>query len=904
MLKGQGETRMIWLMVLMIVAVVAWFSKLPMISYVCAAALVMSVIQYIDAIEKPTDQLSEDLRLAQQNTSKVPLYLSSIMMVVGGILHWQWLLGIGVSLWIFFLLRWLQRLEIRLQHLQQRVQQQAILQNIDVVNTTLTNTQNTPHSSTQEQFNLKDQVSHWLFSGNPVLKVAIIVLVIGVILLLRFATEHWQLSLAMKLGVVALSSAVVSALGVLLQKKNRSFAIALEGLGLAGLFLTLFFAYYNGVIASLLTASLCFVVIMALTLTLSLKQKSVELALMAMTVAYIAPFTLPVRDATAVEMVAYYLVINVAVAILTTLRPWKFLNQIAFLMTALVGAGYAFLHSYTHERGQITALLLAHTVVFIWLGFRFSQLLAHADLAKFKLKPALDIALIFAAPIVAYGYLYLMYFDESQLQAALSLLFAAVFAGLYFIAKKHQRIAIIAQSYFSLSLIFLVLIPPILLPEHWSVTGWAVEGALIFIFALYQQSNISRYLAMGLLIMAGLSSLYYVVELNRFPREMYWSLVVSYFAVVGVANSSAKFRQQVDSGSLVFHCVQMFSATIMLFILMLDYIDSQSQVVLCLLIISIVYVLMNEGLLYRKAAWTWLLPKWMGLIPVYIVALVMVVDLSEQGQIIWHNSSDRFGFALTGILLTFLWLRPMLGGKAEREWVALGVMTSLALTSVTLFPSMPYLSVVILALLFCAWCYFKQANALWHSFWQARSTLVLMATWMICSQLFSQQAFYGYILPILNPFDAVSIAMLAAFLWMLGLQSKAGLDKGIVAVLMVLSILWLTSYVLLRALHVYMATPFNDIALWQNGTVQLSLTLLWVSLACVTMSLASRKQLRPMWILGGSILVLVTLKLVLFDLAHIGTLTRVISFLGAGFMMLIIAYIAPIPQLKRPESNT
>ena len=34
-----------------------------------------------------------------------------------------------------------------------------------------------------------------------------------------------------------------------------------------------------------------------------------------MLIAYLAPFTLPVRDATAVEFVAYYVVINIAVAI-------------------------------------------------------------------------------------------------------------------------------------------------------------------------------------------------------------------------------------------------------------------------------------------------------------------------------------------------------------------------------------------------------------------------------------------------------------------------------------------------------------------------------------------------------------------------------------------------------------
>jgi len=140
-------------------------------------------------------------------------------------------------------------------------------------------------------------------------------------------------------------------------------------------------------------------------------------------------------------------------------------------------------------------------------------------------------------------------------------------------------------------------------------------------------------------------------------------------------------------------------------------------------------------------------------------------------------------------------------------------------------------------------------------------------------------------------------------MWMLSLQVKSGLDKGIVAVLMVLSLLWLSSYIVLRALHVYLGTPFNELALWQDGTVQLSLTLLWVSLAFMTMSLASHKQLRSVWILGGSILVIVTLKLVLFDLSHIGTLTRVISFLGAGFVMLMIAYIAPIPESHLTEKS-
>jgi len=68
------------------------------------------------------------------------------------------------------------------------------------------------------------------------------------------------------------------------------------------------------------------------------------------------------------------------------------------------------------------------------------------------------------------------------------------------------------------------------------------------------------------------------------------------------------------------------------------------------------------------------------------------------------------------------------------------------------------------------------------------------------------------------------------------------------------------------------------------------------------MTIATKKSIRALWLLGASLLVLVTLKLVLFDLSHIGTLLRVGSFLASGLIMLIIAYIAPMPeQIKDSE---
>lgn len=987
MQTGQNEIRIIWFMLLIIISIGAWWLGLPMLSYICAVAAVVSVMFFVGRVQNSLEQVVDAQSQVQRQSSKTPLYIAAFIAFLGILLNWYLLTSIALSAWIFMLLRWLQRLEQGLYQLQQ-LQSAAKLQTYAQKTTSqtqftahiLANTSEVDASLSSVKANVDDgvistasqpetiaiqpdstlssvpnfvqeqpaQVSYsyqdqehldqkylapdlanssrsvgsfatqarassnsllqqaqlWLLHGNPVLKAAIAVLLIGVVLLLRFATEHWQFSLAVKLLFVAGVSAAVTVFGYLLRNKNRSFALGVQGLGLAGLCLTLFFAYYNLVIPNLAIASLCFIVVMLLTLWLSLKQQSVELALMAMLIAYFAPFTLPVRNATAIEFIAYYLLINISVAILSSLRPWKYLNQIAFLMTVVVGGSYAFYHGYIFERQVLTLLILAHAAIFIWLGFRFSQLLAQDDVVTFQLKPILDLALIFGAPLVGYACLYLMYFEETAGQAAFSLLFAVVFAGLYWLTKQHRQTKFIAQSYFSLMLIFSVLIPPILLPEQWSVIGWALQGVAVFIFAFIQHSKISRYLALGLFAVAGLSGLYYLVELPYFERSIYWVLSLSYAMVVVFSNSRAAFRQQLSTATTSVLCLMMLSATSLWLWLGLDYFDGELATVQTLLAVVVIYLLINEVLLSRQATWSWLLPKWLGLTPVSLTAAGLLFSRSYDGAVHWVSGSERLLFALFAGVLSVLWLRPLWTVRSDKEWLSLGLLPILAMASLTLLPQHPYSSVVILPLLFAVWCWWQQPNSDWRKFWYARSNLIFMLMWMLCSQLLTEHAFYGYVLPILNPFDLVSIAMLVAILWMLNLQRKTHLDQGLAAVIMVLSLLWLSSYVLLRALHLYLGTPINQIAVWQDATVQLSLTLLWVSLACIAMWIASLKQLRTLWILGSSILVIVTLKLVLLDLSNIGTLMRVLSFFAAGLGMLLIAYIAPIPEPDLAKNNT
>ncbi|MGO2561018.1 DUF2339 domain-containing protein, partial [Psychrobacter sp.] len=50
-----------------------------------------------------------------------------------------------------------------------------------------------------------------------------------------------------------------------------------------------------------------------------------------------------------------------------------------------------------------------------------------------------------------------------------------------------------------------------------------------------------------------------------------------------------------------------------------------------------------------------------------------------------------------------------------------------------------------------------------------------------------------------------------------------------------------------------------------------------------------------LWFMGIGLLGVVVLKLVLVDLSQTEAIWRVISFLGAGSLILLIGYLAPLP---------
>ncbi|QOD12583.1 DUF2339 domain-containing protein [Psychrobacter sp. 28M-43] len=117
---------------------------------------------------------------------------------------------------------------------------------------------------------------------------------------------------------------------------------------------------------------------------------------------------------------------------------------------------------------------------------------------------------------------------------------------------------------------------------------------------------------------------------------------------------------------------------------------------------------------------------------------------------------------------------------------------------------------------------------------------------------------------------------------------------------------WLISSMLVRTLHAFIGTPlWNDYqgGAWQSEQVQTGLTILWTLLALVATIMASRYWQRALWFMGIGLLGIVVLKLVLVDLSQTEAIWRVISFLGAGSLILLIGYLAPLPPAHEVTEN-
>ncbi len=159
-------------------------------------------------------------------------------------------------------------------------------------------------------------------------------------------------------------------------------------------------------------------------------------------------------------------------------------------------------------------------------------------------------------------------------------------------------------------------------------------------------------------------------------------------------------------------------------------------------------------------------------------------------------------------------------------------------------------------------------------------------------------------LPLLNPMDLASAAVLAAALYWL-VRTRPLIPAGQRSTFWLLRWVWgavllyVLSLSLARAVHQLTGVSFSFDALYGSELLQALLSIVWGGLALVLMLAARFRRSRALWAGGAIVLALTVLKLFVVDLANVGTIARIAAFIGVGLLIIVIAFFAPVPPKRK-----
>ncbi|SUD91894.1 DUF2339 domain-containing protein [Psychrobacter phenylpyruvicus] len=848
-------------------------------------------------------------------------------------------------------------------------------------------------------------LKNWFFGGNLVVRVGVIVLLIGVVLLLRLLSDYIEISIELKLIAIGTAGLAIAGLGLKLVKNRFTYGMTLQGAGLAIAYLSTFFAYQvYGVLPSL-PSFVLLGTLSALTVILAVRQNAFPLALLAFSGAFLAPLLTSNNSGSLTTLFSYYLLLNIAIAVIAHYRTWKVLN----LLAAAVTFGFAYflglvdsfttVDDFNAQRWPLVGLVTLHWLLYVFVVIRYTQQLltyneqlainpSSNDLnheliqsAAEDSKPSfshfssykastyknsntafiipIDVSLMFGVPLLAFGLLSALLSDIDNALTIASAVIAASYLGLgsFFVLKdknsaNQNRYTPLIEGMLALGFGFFALMIAIAFDAEWTACGWSIQGLALVWFG--RQSLRGWTVLLGVLLQGlALASLQPLFDYYSAPAPSTLSLTISAIGclasvfilrnennpiqpnyeapdkeqqLLASVNTKSPIFQLIWSNSFVdmLSVVSMIWGLIVTAVIIDDYIgnwlDSLTRVIACALLINLIgYFVIDK---YRQ--WnivTNISHAFLGLF--YLALLATVSFYFEYDDATTSSFWPLFIVLVAGWLLVGqLWIKRWYYANNPTSFDTMAwLMTGTILIAQLSYYLLPHSKGVMTVLITGIWlialtqlCLRKKLNTPTWFNWQsallgcALLFIPLSVTWAIYSNWTHDGIVWGLAyLPVLNLYDlsliTVLVYLISTHYLSIGQNQKLLEDHNLLLKVAGLLGFWLLSSLLIRTLYAYLGTPLWYQGAWFNEQVQTALTIFWTLTALVLTIISSRYQKRFWWFMGIGLLGIVVLKLVVIDLSQTDTIWRVGSFLGAGSLILLIGYLAPLPP-EQDENKT
>lgn len=754
----------------------------------------------------------------------------------------------------------------------------------------------------------------WFMQGNPLAKLGVVLLFIGLSFLLRYTAEHALFPLELRLVSVALAAMVLLGLGWRLRHKQAVFALILQGGAVGALYLTVFGAFRLWQMLPMTLAFALLIVICAASVGLAVLQRALSLALLASLGGYLAPILLSTGGGSHTALFSFYLLLSIGILAISVWQHWRELNLLGMLFSFGV-AGIWGLQSYRPEYYLNCQLfLIANILLFGVLSVGLSLRAQH------QRERIIDGVMLFAPPLVGFGMQYAIVEHWVYGPAFSALGFGLVYITLAWgVLKRYPGAGKpLVLAGLALGGAFVTLAIPLALSARWTAMAWALEGLGILWLGMQQQQRRMSYSGTALLMLALFSAI-----LAGFDGLTSHAALLICAVLSGCWMAAAHWWRSVHKGVSTLLLV----GAILLWLiglgcaakLMLPAVGDIAVGFLVLLSGSVwLWRALSQRLVWRYLHYAqWLL--WPAIL--YLVSW----QLGEYGHILaagWQNlvwcavlpsalmllfrDADSVPSGLSkGLHLSLFWML-LLVAVGELWWFVGSLPWGMQAWRFGLPMALGSVAIIlVLAAIRRTYWPFRA----WPVLYGAPGLLPLAAPLfiaLILANLLDGRVLDLPYLPLMNPLEEG--ALFAFFgLWryfrFVETHYAHQTPKDWRLWLLVVPGFWWLNGALLRVLANYGEVAWAVESLWASRLIQTSFALFWMLIALVVMILATRRRMRREW-LGGSVLLgIVLVKLMLVDSAGGGGLSRAIAFIGVAVLVLIVGYFAPLPPKPVQEQT-
>ncbi len=760
----------------------------------------------------------------------------------------------------------------------------------------------------------------WLFGGNTIVKAGIGILFVGLAFLAKYASEHVQVAIEWRLAGIAAVALALLVVGWRLRVARPGYAQVLQGGAVAVLYLVLFAAFrFYGVIAAGPTFA-AMALIAALSAALAVLQDARSLAVVGALGGFAAPLLVSTGGGNFVALFAYYLVLDLGIAAVAWHRTWRALNLIGFFGTFVVATAWGVLRYRPEDYAASQAFLVAFFAVFVAILLMPARRpAAHAADTPNRIDAMVDGTLLFGLPTIAFVLQWGLVRQWPYAVAASALVMAAFYVALAAWARARMPLAF--EAGIGIAVVFLTLVFPFAFDTEATAGAWALEGAGLLWVGLRQSRWLARAAGYVLMLLAGVAL---ADDIGRVATRLADGFTLGALMIAAAALfASLQLHRQRAAASEI-ESIAGEPALIAWGVAWLlaaarhqiaGLVPGQYEIAAWIVAVSAIAALF-VALAVRLR---WPLAAWPALAHAPAAALLLLAQAASGDAPLEHGGWWAWPIAIAAHLLVLKaaapqWRAPFASPAAH----ALGAVVLAGL----------------LALQFREWsALLGDAGSAWNWLgWGVAPALLLLlllrpataARWPVNAEpdayrqvaagvvaaglvlwsLLANAASEGRAaplpqLPLLNPLDlGIAIALFAVARW--AALQKLAAPGGIAWQQIVLggaAFVWITA-MLIRAFHHYGGVPYRLDAWSESLAVQSGLALLWSATALALMWRSAKSTQRAPWLAGAALLAAVVLKLLLVDLSGTGTVTRIVSFIGVGVLMLVIGYVAPLPARR------